>query len=104
MKSRDGHRARSRVDVHGSQIEESLPWPLRPADRLGACVRYECCPTRDLVVELSHPNSWYKILNKDDKVLGIESFGESAPANVLLEHFGFTTENVVELSKSLVND
>jgi transketolase len=57
-----------------------------------------------LVVELSHPNSWYKILNKDDKVLGIESFGESAPANVLLEHFGFTTENVVELSKSLVND
>ena len=57
-----------------------------------------------LVVELSHPNSWYKILNKGDKVLGIESFGESAPANVLLEHFGFTTENVVELSKSLVND
>ena len=57
-----------------------------------------------LVVELSHPNSWYKILNKDDKVLGIESFGESAPANVLLEHFGFTTANVVELSKSLVND
>jgi transketolase len=57
-----------------------------------------------LVVELSHPNSWYKILNKGDIVLGIESFGESAPANVLLEHFGFTTENVVELSKSLVND
>ena len=57
-----------------------------------------------LVVELSHPNSWYKILNKGDKVLGIESFGESAPANVLLEHFGFTTANVVELSKSLVND
>jgi transketolase len=57
-----------------------------------------------LVVELSHPNSWYKILNKGDKVLGIESFGESAPANVLLEHFGFTTENIVELSKSLVND
>ena len=57
-----------------------------------------------LVVELAHPNSWYKILNKSDKVLGIESFGESAPANVLLEHFGFTTENVVELSKSLVNE
>ena len=57
-----------------------------------------------LVVELSHPNSWYKILNKGDKVLGIESFGESAPADILLEHFGFTTANVIELSKSLVND
>ena len=57
-----------------------------------------------LVVECSHPNSWYKILNRNDKVLGIESFGESAPGNQLLEHFGFTVDNVVEMAKSLVND
>ena len=57
-----------------------------------------------LVVELSHPNSWYKLLNKKDKVLGIETFGESAPANILLEHFGFTIPNVVEMAKSLVNE
>ena len=57
-----------------------------------------------LVVELSHPNSWYKLLNKKDKVLGIETFGESAPANILLEHFGFTTPNVVEMAKSLVDE
>ena len=57
-----------------------------------------------LVIELSHPNSWYKILNKRDKVLGIETFGESAPANILLEHFGFTTPNVVELAKSLLDE
>jgi transketolase len=57
-----------------------------------------------LVVELSHPNSWYKLLNKKDKVLGIETFGESAPANILLEHFGFTIPNVVEMAKSLVDE
>jgi len=57
-----------------------------------------------LVIELSHPNSWYKILNKSDKVLGVETFGESAPANILLEHFGFTTSNVVEIAKSLVDE
>ena len=57
-----------------------------------------------IVVELSHPNSWYKLLNKKDKVLGIETFGESAPANVLLEHFGFTKENVVKMAKSLVDE
>ena len=57
-----------------------------------------------LVVELSHPNSWYKLLNKKDKVLGVETFGESAPANILLEHFGFTTPNVVEMAKSLVDE
>ncbi|MDA9957657.1 transketolase [Gammaproteobacteria bacterium] len=56
-----------------------------------------------LAVELGHPNSWYKLLNKNDKVLGIESFGESAPANVLLEHFGFTIPNVVDIAKSLVD-
>ena len=57
-----------------------------------------------LVVECGHPNSWYKILNRNDKVLGIESFGESAPGNQLLEHFGFTVENVVKMAKSLIND
>ena len=57
-----------------------------------------------LVVECGHPNSWYKILNRSDKVIGIESFGESAPGNILLEHFGFTIENVVDTAKSLIND
>ena len=57
-----------------------------------------------LVVECGHPNSWYRILNRNDKVLGIESFGESAPGNQLLEHFGFTVSNVVKIAKSLIND
>jgi transketolase len=56
-----------------------------------------------LAVELGHPNSWYRLLNKEDKVLGIDSFGESAPANVLLEHFGFSTSNVVKMAKTLIN-
>ncbi len=57
-----------------------------------------------LVVECSHPNSWYRILNRKDKVIGIESFGESAPGSELLEHFGFNIENVVNSAKSLLND
>ena len=57
-----------------------------------------------LVVECSHPNSWYKILNRNDKVIGIETFGESAPGCELLEHFGFTEENVIKTVKSLLND
>ncbi|MDB4158261.1 transketolase [Gammaproteobacteria bacterium] len=57
-----------------------------------------------LVAELAHPNSWYKLLNKTDKVLGIETFGESAPANILLDHFGFTTPNVINMAKSLLDE
>ena len=57
-----------------------------------------------LVVECSHPNSWYRILNRDDKVIGVEGFGESAPGSDLLEHFGFNKANVVNTAKSLLND
>ena len=57
-----------------------------------------------LVVECSHPNSWYRILNRDDKVIGVEGFGESAPGSELLEHFGFNKANVVNTAKSLLND
>ena len=57
-----------------------------------------------LVVECAHPNSWYKILNRSDKVIGIESFGESAPGGELLDHFGFNKENVIKTAKSLIND
>ena len=57
-----------------------------------------------LVVECAHPNSWYKILNRSDKVLGIETFGESAPGGELLEHFGFNKEKVIQAAKSLIDD
>ena len=57
-----------------------------------------------LVVECAHPNSWYKILNRSDKVIGIETFGESAPGSELLEHFGFNKDNVIQKAKSLIND
>ena len=57
-----------------------------------------------LVVECAHPNSWYRILNRSDKVIGIESFGESAPGDELLDHFGFNKENVIKTAKSLIND
>ncbi len=57
-----------------------------------------------LVIECAHPNSWYKILNRNDKVIGIETFGESAPGNELLEHFGFNKKNVIQAAKSLINE
>ena len=57
-----------------------------------------------LVVECAHPNSWYGILNRSDKVIGMEAFGESAPGSELLKHFGFNIENVIKSAKSLIND
>jgi transketolase len=65
----------------------SLDLFLEQSDDYKASVLGKNLPT--LAVEMAHPDSWYKLLNKSDKVLGIETFGESAPASDLMQHFGF---------------
>ncbi len=48
-----------------------------------------------LAVEASIAGFWERYVGLDGKVIGMTSFGESAPANVLFKHFGFTPENVL---------
>ncbi len=47
-----------------------------------------------VAVEALHADYWYKFVGLDGRVVGMTSFGESAPGNVLMEEFGFTVENV----------
>ncbi|MEY4640587.1 MAG: hypothetical protein RLZZ227_581 [Pseudomonadota bacterium] len=47
-----------------------------------------------VAIEAGHPDSWYKYVGLDGKVIGMTSFGESAPGPALLKHFGFTAENI----------
>jgi len=49
-----------------------------------------------VAVEAGVTAIWSKYVGLDGKVVGIDRFGESAPAKVLFEYFGFTTENVVK--------
>jgi transketolase len=46
-------------------------------------------------VEAAHADYWYKFVGLDGRVVGMQSFGESAPGGELMAHFGFTVENVV---------
>jgi transketolase len=48
-----------------------------------------------VAVEASHADYWYKYVGLDGRVVGMTTFGESAPAGDLMQHFGFTLENVV---------
>jgi len=57
--------------------------------------------TKRVAVEAAHTDFWYKYVGLSGKVVGMTTFGESAPGNVLLEHFGFTVNNVVNTVKSL---
>ena len=47
-------------------------------------------------IEAGSTSFWYKYVGLKGKVLGIDTFGESAPGNELLEYFGFTSQNIVE--------
>ena len=53
-----------------------------------------------IAVEAAAAEYWGRLVGLDGKVIGMRSFGESAPGAVLMEHFGFTAENIVETAKS----
>ncbi|MBC7685576.1 MAG: transketolase [Bdellovibrionales bacterium] len=48
-----------------------------------------------VAIEAGVTDFWYKYVGLEGAVVGIDTFGESAPAPVLFKHFGFTVENVV---------
>ena len=53
-----------------------------------------------LAVEASAADYWYKLVGLDGKIMGMKSFGESAPGGVLMSHFGFSVDNVIETARS----
>ena len=55
-----------------------------------------------VAVEAGSTTTWYKYVGLDGKVLGIDHYGASAPADVLFEKYGFTVENTVAVGKSLL--
>jgi transketolase len=55
-----------------------------------------------VAIEAGVTDFWYKYVGLEGAVVGIDTFGESAPAGVLFKHFGFTVENVVAKVRSLL--
>jgi transketolase len=55
-----------------------------------------------VAVEAGITGFWHKYVGLDGAVVGMDCFGESAPAGELFKHFGFTTENVVKTVKSIL--
>lgn len=59
--------------------------------------------TSRVAVETSHADYWAKYVGIDGRIVGMTTFGESAPGGVLLAHFGFTAENVVTVAEELLD-
>jgi transketolase len=55
-----------------------------------------------VAVEAAHPMSWYRWVGDTGAIVGIETFGASAPAPVLYEKFGITAEKVAAAAKSVI--
>jgi transketolase len=55
-----------------------------------------------VAIEALHADYWYKYVGLDGRVVGMTTFGESAPADKLMQHFGFTTENVVAVVEDML--
>jgi len=59
--------------------------------------------TARVVVEAGVTETWWRFAGPGGRVLGIDRFGESAPAGELFEHFGFSVTNVVATTKELLS-
>mgnify|MGYP001264982596 FL=1 len=63
---------------------------------LGSC-------DKRIAIEAAHPDFWRKYVGLHGAVIGIDRFGESAPAGQLFEMFGFTVANVMATARALVS-
>ncbi len=118
---RDAADAKAVLIATGSEVELAL----KSADALaavGVAVRVVSMPSTDVfdrqdvaykaavlgkglprvAIEAGVSAFWFKYVGLEGAVVGIDSFGESAPAGVLFKHFGFTTDKVVAAVKSVL--
>ena len=74
-------------------------------ERQDAVYREAVLPSHILArvaVEASHMDWWYKYVGLDGRVVGMSSFGESAPGPQLMKEFGFTVANVVDAIEDVI--
>ncbi|MBH9741405.1 transketolase [Vibrio navarrensis] len=74
-------------------------------DKQDAAYREAVLPsdvTARIAIEAGIADFWYKYVGFGGRIIGMTTFGESAPADQLFEMFGFTVENVVNTAKEII--
>ncbi len=54
-----------------------------------------------IAIEAASPDSWYQLVGCHGKVIGLNSFGVSAPAKEAFKEYGFTVENIISSAQAL---
>ena len=60
--------------------------------------------TRRIVIEAGVTETWWRYAGSAGRIIGLDRFGASAPADELFEHFGFSISNVVDTAAALLGD
>jgi transketolase len=98
-------QAKKALAAQGKNVRVvSLPCCER-FDQQDAAYREAVLPSAILprvAIEAAHRDFWYKYVGLDGRIVAMETFGESAPANELFEMFGFSVDNVVTVSLELL--
>ncbi|BBA33093.1 transketolase [Methylocaldum marinum] len=98
-------KAAEELSAKGKKIRVVSMVSTNVFDAQDAAYRESVLPAsvkKRVVVEAGVSDGWYKYVGLDGKVVGLDRFGESAPAGLLFKEFGFTVENVVKQVESIL--
>nr|WP_319553165.1 transketolase [uncultured Vibrio sp.] len=97
--------AAAQLTAEGKQVRVVSMPSTDAFDKQDAAYREAVLPsdvTARIAIEAGIADFWYKYVGFDGRIIGMTTFGESAPAGELFKMFGFTTENVVNTAKELL--
>ena len=97
-------KAAKELEAAGTKVRVVSVPSMELFDAQDAVYKEEILPNavrRRVAIEMAASLSWYKYVGLDGKVIGIDKFGASAPAQTVIDKYGFTVENVVAVVNSL---
>ena len=97
-------KAAKELEAAGTKVRVVSVPSMELFDAQDAAYKEEVLPNavrRRVAIEMAASLSWYKYVGLDGKVIGIDKFGASAPAQTVIDNYGFTVENVVAVVNSL---
>ena len=97
-------KAAKELEAAGTKVRVVSVPSMELFDAQDAAYKEEILPNavrRRVAIEMAASLSWYKYVGLDGKVIGIDKFGASAPAQTVIDNYGFTVENVVAVVSSL---
>ena len=98
-------KAAAELEAQGKQVRVVSMPSTDAFDKQDAAYREAVLPadvTKRIAIEAGIADFWYKYVGFGGKIIGMTTFGESAPADQLFKMFGFTTENVVKTANELL--